>query len=88
MLASEVQLALTNRHFDLADQGIELATRNRLLDFRAKLLWRLARHCHQVRALGIRGFARLGNRLLRPYRPVLSVGIHKLGKNTRATGPG
>jgi glycosyltransferase involved in cell wall biosynthesis len=88
MLASEVQLALANRHFDLADQGIELAVRNGLLDFRAKALWRLACHCHKARALGIRGFARLGNRLLRPYQPVLSVGIHKLGKNMRATGPG
>jgi glycosyltransferase involved in cell wall biosynthesis len=86
MLASQVQLALANRHFDLADQGIELAIQNRLLDFRAKALWRLARHCHRARALGIRGLARLGNRLLRPYRPALSLGIHRLAEKPDAAG--
>lgn len=83
-LARQVQLALANHFFDLANQGIELAAQSQLLNLRAKIVWRLARLCHKTRALGIRGFARLGNSLMRPYLPPSASGLHKLARKSGA----
>lgn len=84
MFARLVFHALENRCLDLAGQGIELAARSHLIDFPTKIIWRTARLCYKARALGIRGFARLGNSLMRPYQPVLSLGLHKLAKKSGA----
>jgi glycosyltransferase involved in cell wall biosynthesis len=88
MFAREVQTALYNRYFDLAREGIETAGRHRLLGFREKFSWRAACACHKVRAIGIRGFARLGNYLMDPYQPKSSIGLFKIAEKSGAGGHG
>lgn len=81
MLSHAVQLAFDNRYLDMAAQGLTAGRRGGLLSTRQHALWRIAFACYAAHRRGVRGSARLGQRLLRPYQPQLEIGVHSLSDN-------
>ncbi len=71
MLAYSFQLALDNRCFDLAREGMNAGKRLRLLCSHQQTIWQAAFACYAIHAKGFRGCARLGKRLLQPFQPPL-----------------
>jgi hypothetical protein len=69
MFARQIFLALDNQFLDLALEGIRLAQQNGIMSPTARIIWRAAFACYQLRARGLRGFAWLGERLFQPYLP-------------------
>ena len=69
MLAHGVQLALNNRFFDLARDGIKAGTRQHLLTPSQQAIWKLALASYAIHSKGFRGFAHLGKSLMEPFQP-------------------
>jgi hypothetical protein len=77
MLAHALKHALKYRFFDLARAGIVSGQRYRLLNPFHRAIWRSACFVHWARAQGLRGGARLGENLMKPFQPRISVGMYR-----------
>ena len=83
MLAHAVQYALDNRYFDLARKGIASGMNKGILREPHSSVWKLAYAGYAVHSRGVRGCARLGQSLLKPYQPKSFVGVHELPGDQR-----
>jgi glycosyltransferase involved in cell wall biosynthesis len=73
MLAHGFQHALDGRYFSLASMFVSTGRRDRVLDFKISVVWRLAYYGYFIHGKGIRGAARFAKRLLRPYQPNFTI---------------
>lgn len=80
MLAHAMRQALKYRFFDLARAGIVCGKKDRLLNPFHRTIWGIACLAHFARAQGFRGGARLGENLMKPFQPQISVGKYRYAK--------